>query len=61
MPEMPDDAIAQLQAVALELRVQHRIQRHHFAFVDVVAHLPAKRTLRVQEANALGNHGRLLR
>ena len=54
--EMPDDAVAQLHAVILEHRVKNGVQRKNFAVLNMIANLPANRSLVVKEPHAFRNH-----
>ena len=54
--EVPDDAIAQLEASFPEERVEEGVKRHNLAVVDEIAHLPANRPLRMKQPDALADH-----
>ena len=47
MPEVPDDAVAELESELAEDRKQHSVQRSDLSVLDVVSHLPAERALRL--------------
>ena len=57
--EMPDDAVAELEAVVLEDAVENHVERKHLAAAYVVADLPAERSARVQDPHAFGDDPRL--
>src|SRR5436190_18569173 len=53
--ERPNNSISQLKAVHLEQRIQNDIEWKHFAAIDVVSHLPAKRAARMKQSNGLSD------
>jgi hypothetical protein len=59
MLEMPDDAVAEAEPVAREVRVEEHVEREDLARVDVVPHLPADAAVVGQHAHALGDDARL--
>jgi len=58
--EVPDDPIAEREAVTLEERVEEDIEREDLASGDVVSHLPADAAVVGEHPDAFGNDVRLL-
>ena len=57
--EVPHDAVAQLEALVTEKRVQDCVQWDDLAVIDIVADLPANRPMRMQHPDAFLDDARL--
>lgn len=57
--EVPDNAVAHLEAVVFEDAIQRNVQRHYFALLDVISHLPANRSFGMEQPHTFGDHCRL--
>ena len=53
--EVPDDSIAKFQAQFVKDWIKENIQRKHFAFVHIIANLPAETSIMFEERNEFGN------
>ena len=59
MPEVPDDPIAELEPLISEHRIEGGVERNDLPVIDVVSDLPADRSLRMENPDALADYALL--
>lgn len=59
MAKSPDDPIPKSEPVIFEEIVQHHVERKDLTIIHMITDLPANRAFRAEQAQRLGNRGRL--
>ena len=59
MSEVPDDSVAELEAMLSEHGIENGVKRDDLSVVDVVPDLPTDRPLRMEDSDTLAYHALL--